>query len=168
MEPEVMAGWIGGLAGLAGAVVGAGGALLGGWLQHRQQQQTAAVERREGYARAAEENVLNHLLQLHRSLHDALRRWDVRGDNSEWRSGQSEHLREIEMTSHLLPGEELRSRLKEVITAIYADGSGHDELTKVAKMVGISQEGIDLLAAQLRGEPLPPRSAAFIAWRDGS
>lgn len=153
---------------LAGAAVGAGGALLGGWLQHRLQQQTSVTERREGYARAAEENVLGHLLQLHRSLHNALSRWDVQGDNPEWRSGQSEHLREIEMTSHLLPDEELRSRIKEVITVIYSDGSEQGELIKMARMVGISQEGIDLLAAQLRGEPLPPQSAAFIAWRDGS
>jgi hypothetical protein len=182
MDATVAAGWIGAGAGLVGALVGAGGALLGGWLQHRQQEQSAKRERQEVYARSAAEATLNHLLQLHRSIAAVLAQWDVGGDNSRWRDARQPHLREFEMSLYLIPNAELRSRLGEVLTLVYdvetdrdSPGGGQpdavarsmEQLDQVALTVAISQEGIDLVAAGLRGESLPARSTAFVAtWND--
>lgn len=177
MDATVAAGWIGGLASLGGAIVGAAGALLGGWLQHRQQEQTAIKERQELYSRSAGEATLNHLLQLHRSISVVLSQWDVGADNSRWTEARQPHLQEFEMSLHLIPSEELRSRLMEVVTLIYDSAAEVDQtdiivraqaqLDQVALTVAISQEGINLVAANLRGEPLPPRSSAFVGtWNE--
>lgn len=125
------------------------------------------------HARTAGEAALSHLLQFHRSIADLLSQWDVRGDNSGWRDAQQPHIREFEMSLHLIPNAELRSRLSEVVTLIYdsqvegdqtdAAGRALEELNQVAVTVAISQEGIELVAAALRGEPLPTRSHAFLA-----
>jgi hypothetical protein len=167
MDATVAAGWIGGGAALVGALVGAGGAVLGGWVQHRQQVATARDDRQEAYARAAGEATLTHLLQLHRSTGDTLQRWDVTAENTGWREDQLHHIREIEMSSYLIPVAELRTRVMEVVALVLFARRDGEQLDQVALMVGISNEGVNLVASYLRGEPLPPRSAAFIrTWNE--
>ncbi|MFI6606867.1 hypothetical protein [Streptomyces sp. NPDC050507] len=170
MEPEVMAGWIGGLAGLGGAVVGAGGALLGGRLQHRQQAETARRERWEGFARAATEATLNELLKMQEEMTD----WSTAFTGAGEQSQELYHMvlkrgRAARHATLLIPeATELRARLQ-AICAVMTDYQASsprpgefEVLSRFAWSYTAAQEGIEVLASFLRHEPLPPPTAPFI------
>ncbi|MGW4437026.1 hypothetical protein ACWELO_14880 [Streptomyces sp. NPDC004596] len=113
MQTETLVGLIG----FGGAVVGAGGALLGGWLQHRQQADTARRERWEGYARKAAETTLTELLTAQEEMTDWAMGFSGREeDANELYRIILERSRSARHSSLLIPeASEMRSRLREVL-----------------------------------------------------
>ncbi|REK88253.1 hypothetical protein DY245_22395 [Streptomyces inhibens] len=164
MEAEVSAGWIG----LIGASVGAAGALLGGWLQHRQQKDTARQERWEGYARAAGEATLTELLAAQEEMTAWWSSFTGLDDEANDLYGIIlERGRTAKHCSLLIPEAiELRARLKTVL-AVMTDykcappGDEPEALIHFKWSYRATQEGIESIATFLRGEPLPPATMNF-------
>jgi hypothetical protein len=162
-----------GLIGFGGAVMGAGGALLGGWLQHRQQADTARRERWEGYGRSAGEATLTELLTAQEEMTDWARRFSGSEDDAEElhtiilkRGSAAKH------SSLLIPeASELRARLKVVLDVMMdyysapAQEGFFQSMARLRWSYMAAQEGIELLAAFLRGEHLPTPTAGFTTQR---
>ncbi|WP_073947638.1 hypothetical protein [Streptomyces kebangsaanensis] len=165
MQAETLAG----LMGLAGAVVGAGGALLGGWLQAR----TARGERIEGYRRDAAQAALNELIQLRHELmvHDRERpmepEYGLSGAFQDFMHAGERRLMAMNASVLLIPDPRLRERLERVyevgnawllVPGLRAGG-------QISWMQAAAREGIEVLGAFLRGDPLPPEYEGFTTMR---
>jgi len=164
MSAEVTAAWIGGLAGLGGAVVGAGSALLGGWLQQRHAAKTALEERREGYSRAAQETTLSELLQLQQSVMDFLAEHEraTEGEIAELVNRVVRHTHAARASGMLLLGTpDLLRRLDEVFRVLAGSSRIPQEPNRrvpslIESYLTGSEEGLAILSAFMRGEELPP------------
>lgn len=164
MEAEVSAGWIG----LIGASVGAAGALLGGWLQHRQQRDTARQERWEEYGRAAGEATLTELLTAQEEMNAWWSSFAGLDDeaNDLYRIISDRALAARHCSLLIPEAIELRARLNTVL-AVMTDykcappGEESQALIHFKWSYRATREGIEALATYLRGEPLPPATMNF-------
>ncbi|SEC34741.1 hypothetical protein [Streptomyces sp. KS_5] len=157
MQAEVSAGLIG----LAGAVIGAGGALLGGWLQQRQQALTAKAERREERRYTAGQAALDMLIRFRHAT--ASRINDDEGVDA-WTEAFVEWLVTFDAALYVVPdGDEMRKRLFGIMGFIgcYED-LGHNHSEASLWIDDLCREAIGVLSAFLREEPLPEPSPFFI------
>ncbi|MGW5691963.1 hypothetical protein ACWEWX_13615 [Streptomyces asiaticus] len=161
MEAEVVAGWNAGLAGLGGAVVGAAGALAGGWLQQRQQEKAAIKERRETYGRDAAKAALTEFMQLDYELSDYI--VGTVTPEEYWLHDALQKIRAAEVAGLQVPsGDGLRERLDSVFdTSRKYYMTGWNPVTQQTWFSSMTREAIELLAAFLRGDALPPVSDIF-------
>ncbi|NUP43259.1 MAG: hypothetical protein HOY76_41140 [Streptomyces sp.] len=154
-----------GLIGLGGAVVGVGGTLLGGWLQHRQQAQTAREERAEARSSEAEsrgrevaDKALSELYALRRH---ALA-WKVgmsAAERNEWLGKAHTMADEAELHTALIPGADtLRVRVGDALSVVRASFfQDADEAEHEADLcVADTGHCIDLLSAYMRGDAALP------------
>ncbi|WP_333772378.1 hypothetical protein [Streptomyces sp. IBSBF 3136] len=172
MSAEVTAAWIGGLAGLGGALVGAGSALLGGWLQQRHAAKTARRERQEGYSRAAQETTLSELLQLQQSVMDFLGEHEraTEGEIIELVNRVVRHTHAARASGMLILGTpDLVRRLDEVFRLLAASSQIHQEPDqRIPRLIEFylsgSEEGLAILSAFMRGEDLPPPMPQYLEY----
>lgn len=153
MEAETLVGLIG----FGGAVVGAGGALLGGWLQQRHQAKTARHERLEARGYAAGEQALAELYQLRQHLVECGVAGNVPQERQPWRFIAVTHLDEAELAVMLMPSAPLvHARVVEVlILAKRFELAGQHRQRQVQWMKHCVVAAIDMLSAHMRGEPIP-------------
>ncbi|MFE9953285.1 hypothetical protein ACFYRJ_38445 [Streptomyces sp. NPDC005531] len=151
-----------GLIGFGGAVVGAGGALLGGWLQQRHQAKTAKEQRRDERRFTAGRTALDMRIRLRRV---AATRSEGNAESEEaWVDELVEWATTFDAALLVVPdGDEMRERVFEVVRHLgfydslgqtYSEANGWIDLT--------CKEAIELLSAFLREEPHPPRSRPFM------
>ncbi|MET9479298.1 hypothetical protein [Streptomyces sp. NPDC006638] len=160
MEAEVMAGLIG----FGGAAVGAGGALLGAWLQQRHQAETAQKQREDARAslveergRTAAEKALAELYGMRR--HAVTWKGGMPAEErNKWSHTGSALVDEAELNAALIPGaDELRARLQDALatihTSIHVDAyeSEHEAYLSTTD----TEHAIALLSAYMRGDALP-------------
>jgi hypothetical protein len=149
-----------GLIGLAGAVIGAGGAILGGWLQQRHQAKTARAERREERRYTAARAALDMLIRIR---HAAANRAEDDASEAVWTAELVEWSTSFDATLYLVPdGEEMRERVFEIVRHLgyyEALGQNHQEANGWIDIT--CGEAIQVLSAFLREDPLPTRSANF-------
>ncbi|NEA51012.1 hypothetical protein [Streptomyces sp. SID10815] len=165
MGSEIWAGMFG----LGGAVVGAGGAVLGGWLQVRATRR----ERVEGYRREAAQAALNELIQLSDDLHaryNSLPADPEYGTSSEFQNFMHSGRRRLvamQKNALLIPDRELRDRLATIyrVGIAWLLSPGLRAGSQILWMLCASDEGIRLLAAFLRGDPLPQEFEGFAVIR---
>ncbi|MEW1686215.1 hypothetical protein [Streptomyces sp. NPDC093594] len=160
MQPEVLAGLIG----FGGAVVGAGGALLGTWLQQRHQAKLDREQRRETRAdlveergRAAAEKALSELYLLRRHISTWKVGMNAEGKNT-WFGTCITHADEADLNAALIPeASELRERFRDAMETarmsmqIDAWESEHEPYLSESD----TEHAIALLSAYMRGDPLP-------------
>ncbi|MFF8430545.1 hypothetical protein ACF07Y_36475 [Streptomyces sp. NPDC016566] len=161
MEAEVSAGWIG----LIGASVGAAGALLGGWLQQRSQARIAKKERHEQRAVAAGDTSLMEMLHLQRQLEVALGSLGQHPPTPlPYRTYIEEHSRAAEVALLRMPdAAALRHRMKDVFAVLqWFEVAGRSPALKIKWALAAVQDGVELLSAFLRDEPLPAHGDAFL------
>lgn len=168
MEAEVSAGWIG----LIGASVGAGGALLGGWLQQRhqakvtrEQQEAARADLLEERGRAAGEKALSELYALRRYLQDCKTR-PVPEERQPWRVKARAFIDEAELAVMLMPNaKEVQTRIEcaaGMIIETLRIGreearqiTDREHITHVYRCLAGTRDAIRALSAFMRGDPLP-------------
>ncbi|MFJ9869829.1 hypothetical protein [Streptomyces sp. NPDC101165] len=168
MEAEVSAGLIG----LVGAVVGAGGALLGGWLQQRhqtkvtrEQQAAARASLLEERGRAAGEKALSELYALRRHLKDCELR-PVAEERQPWRVIARAFIDDAELAVMLMPkAGEVQSRIADaagLITETLVIGrdearamTDREHRTHIHRCLAGTLEAIEALSAFMRGDALP-------------
>ncbi|MFF3377779.1 hypothetical protein ACFYXF_33090 [Streptomyces sp. NPDC002680] len=153
MQAETLAGLIG----FGGAVVGAGGALLGGWLQQRYQADIVVRERQNARGYAAGEKALLELAQLRQHLIACTVMGDVSAEHQPWRLIAIRHLDNAEVAILLIPNASvIRERL---IKALYCarrfELAGQHRPEQVAWIKACSSNAIDMLASRLRGDAIP-------------
>lgn len=158
MSAEVKAAIIG----LVGVVVGAGLTIFGAWLQQRGQEKAAKRERHEIRGASLAETALNELIVVRQALTDGLE-----GDGSSYAalSVARESLSRAEMAALTIPNSEaLRTRLEDVFRLYGAKGwTGAVRATyRISWNLAATDEGVEILAAFLRGERLPEPSASFV------
>ncbi|MCX4608715.1 hypothetical protein [Streptomyces mirabilis] len=158
MQTETLVGLI---SGLGGAVIGAGGALLGGWLQQRHQAKTAKQQRREERRFTAGRTALDMLIRLR---HVAANRAEG-DDESEaaWVDGLVEWTTTFDAALLVVPdGKEMRERVFEVVRHLgFYESLGQTHSEASGWIDATCLEGIELLSAFLREEPLPAQSRPF-------
>jgi hypothetical protein len=163
--------WVG-LIGFGGAVVGAGGALLGGWLQQRhqatvlrEQQEAARAGLLEERGRAAGEKALSELYSLRRHLTDCELR-PVPEERQPWRGIARSFIDDAELAVMLMPNAaEVQSRITDAAGLItetlmirreeareLTDGAHR---THIHRCLAGTLEAIGVLSAFMRGDPLP-------------
>lgn len=161
MQTETLVGLI---SGLGGAAIGAGGALLGGWLQQRHQAKLDREQRREARAglveergRAAAEKALSELYLLRRHISTWKVDLNAEGKNA-WFHSSITHADEAELNAALIPeASELRERFRDAMDAarmsmqIDAWESEHEPYLSESD----TQHAITLLSAYMRGDSLP-------------
>ncbi|WP_431040450.1 hypothetical protein ACQUSR_34045 [Streptomyces sp. P1-3] len=159
MQTETLVGLIG----FGGAVVGAGGALVGAWLQQHHQARTAQAQRVEDRAREAGNNALAELLVLRRLVTENVHA-NLDEEIPRWRSVAQRHTDAAEMALLLMPqAEEVRARvigalhLAERALAFAARAALGLHVEKL-HLYSCSNEAIQVLAAFMRGDPLPKPS----------
>ncbi|MET8114032.1 hypothetical protein [Streptomyces prasinus] len=151
MQTETLVGLI---SGLGGAVIGFAGALGGAWIQQSYGAKAAKQQRMEQRALASGETAINELLQLGQLVEVAAVQ---RLPSEDWMGLAREHVRKAEVAISVIPNSgELRWRMTRLIFVMKTqlgdqDGSG---TTKAYYMRG-SREGVELIAAFLRGDELP-------------
>lgn len=153
MQAEVSAGLIG----LVGAVVGAGGALLGGWLQQRHQAKLAKDERLDERGYTAGETALGELYQLRQHLIESGVAGPVPQDRQPWRFIAVNHLDAAEMAVMLMPNAPaVHDRVVEVLNVAkryeLAGQHRHQQIRWLTACVG---SAIDMLSAHMRADPVP-------------
>lgn len=176
--------WVG-LIGFGGAVVGAGGALVGGWLQQRhqatvlrQQQEAARAGLLEERGRAAGEKALSELYALRRHLKDCELR-PVPGERQPWRGIARTLIDDAELAVMLMPNAaEVQSRVADaagLITQTLMIGRDEARMmtdgehrTHVSLCLGGTLEAIGVLSAFMRGDPLPDRGRLVSGHRERS
>lgn len=170
MQTETLVGLI---SGLGGAVIGAGGALLGGWLQQHHQAKTARRERQHGYSRASQERALDALVQIHQVVFDYTRDHPEDTPLLEHKAKVIDKVMEhahVARTATMLVmnAPELRERLDEVFMVLLgfpAAPMAESEQPSSARntwLLTASQEGMDILSAAMREEPIPQSSEGFV------
>jgi hypothetical protein len=160
VSPEVSAGWIG----LIGASVGAGGALLGVWLQQRYQAKMARDQREEARddlleerGRTAADKALAELYALRRHVLT----WKVgmsAEERNQWVQSGHTYADDTELNAALIPkATELRERLRYALGAIR--GSMFVDAYEAAHEPYMSdfdtEHAIGLLSAYMRGDSMP-------------
>ncbi|MFD5711339.1 hypothetical protein ACFWHW_13230 [Streptomyces pharetrae] len=159
MQTEILVGLIG----FGGAVVGAGGALVGAWLQQHHQSKTAQAQRIEDRARDAGNNALAELLVLRRLVTENVHS-NLDEEMPGWRSVAQRHMDATEMALLLMPqAKEVQARVigalrlaeRALAFAARADLGLHVEKLH---LYNCSNEAIQVLAAFMRGDPLPKPS----------
>ncbi|MFF3934381.1 hypothetical protein [Streptomyces hirsutus] len=168
MQIEILVGLIG----FSGAVVGAGGALLGGWLQQRhqvavaqEQQEAARAGLLEERGRAAGEKALSELYALRRHLKDCELR-PVPEERQPWRGIARGFIDEAELAVMLMPNAaEVQSRITDaagLITETLVIGreearqmTDREHVQHVHRCLVGTLEAIGALSAFMRGDPLP-------------
>jgi hypothetical protein len=157
VDPQISAGWIG----LIGASVGAAGALLGGWFQQRYAAKTAGEQRQEERRYTAGRAALDSLIRLRHSIAN---RTDNLQSEEAWTDALVEHSSVYDATLLLIPdADNLRERMSWIARVL-----GHYEilgqsLDEANSWVGATTlEGIKVLSAFLREEPLPEPSPYFL------
>ncbi|MCX5234427.1 hypothetical protein OG824_04160 [Streptomyces prunicolor] len=168
MDAEVTAGWIG----LVGASVGAAGALLGGWFQQRWQAKTAREERHEGYSRQSGETALDAFVQMQQAIYAYVRDHphEDGGDHKAEVLDKTAGFAHVARSQIMLitRASKLRERLDEVLQVLIgftaaAPAEGQTvERVRNSWILQASQEGMDVLSAFMRDEPIPKRSETFI------
>ncbi|MET9848884.1 hypothetical protein [Streptomyces ossamyceticus] len=159
-----------GLIGLGGAVIGAGGAVLGGWLQARH----ARTERLDGYRRDAAQTALNELVQLRHELmvhdrehpstdHD----YGFTATFQDFMHAGERRFMAMNASILLIPDPQLRQRLEVVyeVGTAWLLAPGLRAGAQMKWMQAAAREGIEILGAFLRGDPIPPESAGFANMR---
>jgi hypothetical protein len=157
MSPEVTAGWIG----LIGVGVGAALTMVGAYIQQRTQAKIARQERHEVQGLESGKQALNSLITFRRMLAEEM----DRSREDPWDEGPL--LVEAELSVALIPNAALRDRMGTVfrtINARWARGAVRTSARQLWKM-NTAAEGIDLLSAYLRGDPLPASSSWFVVAR---
>jgi hypothetical protein len=161
MDATVAAGWIGAGAGLLGALMGAGGAVAGGWLQQKQQAEIAKEEREEARGYTAAQRALTELLAA-REVLAAYTRAPSSAPNP-YRPAR-DAVRRAEAEVLVIPNaRELRHRMRAVIHVYLLDKwpqpSTREQRT--TWRTEVVREAIRLMSYYLRGDPLPGRSDEF-------
>ncbi|MFM9698843.1 hypothetical protein [Streptomyces europaeiscabiei] len=161
MQAEVSAGLIG----LAGAVIGAGGALLGGWLQQRHQAQTAKAERREERRYTAGQVALDMLIRLRQAT--ASRTEDQESEDA-WTDAFIDWTVTFDAALYVVPdGNEMREQVFEIVRLIgYYEALGQTHQESNLWIDALCREAIGALSAFLREEPLPEPSQFFLDQRE--
>lgn len=160
MQPEVLAGLIG----FGGAVVGAGGALLGGWFQQRHQAALTREDRQvaraglvEERGRAAADGALAELHALRR--HVMRREQGVAPDEElEWLRTVEEHVDQAAMASGLIPeADEMRTRVRDALDVVYTSALAERRKARRSSFASRSavEHVIEVLSAYKRGDDLP-------------
>jgi hypothetical protein len=168
VQTETLVGLI---SGLGGAVIGAGGALVGGWLQQRWQAKTARRERLDGYSRHAGETALDALVQIQQVVFTFSRDFGHSGHDqfkAQVVDKVLHHAHVAKTAALLIVGDaELRSRLDEVLRVLI----GYSALPEAEPhaltrsrciwFLEAASEGMDILSAFMRLEPIPSSSERF-------
>ncbi|MFG1806212.1 hypothetical protein [Streptomyces sp. NPDC049040] len=168
MQTETLAGLIG----FGGAVVGAGGALLGGWLQQRhqarvtrEQQAAARAALLEERGRAAGEKALSALYALRRHLNDCASR-PVPEERQPWRVIARAFIDDAELAVMLMPhAAQVQSRIADaagLITETLVIGreearqmTDREHISHIHRCLAGTLEAIQALSAFMRADPLP-------------
>jgi hypothetical protein len=157
-----------GLIGFGGAVVGAGGALLGGWLQQRHQAETARADRIEERGMTAGANALEELRALWRHMAEVGGQPDRIPDAFQpWKKIANAHMAEATLATMLMPqAEVVRQRIREVgdAMAVLADAVRDESAALLCYSIG-ADDALDLLTAYMRGDPLPEPSSLVRDYR---
>ncbi|MFJ3665056.1 hypothetical protein ACIPSE_01230 [Streptomyces sp. NPDC090106] len=162
MQTETLVGLIG----FGGAVVGAGGALLGGWLQQHHQRQLAAEARLAVQAQEAAEMIMSALNEI-----DDLFQWRFLSGRGAagWYADHKEDLfrcrSRMKQGALLIPNEQVRKHLKDVFELMLGWEVGDiDEYEQALRAQLAARDGLEILGSHLRGDPIPiPRFATIQA-----
>ncbi|WP_432131267.1 hypothetical protein [Streptomyces tendae] len=165
VQTETLVGLI---SGLGGAAIGAGGALLGGWLQQRHQVKLDREQREQARAgvleergRTAADKALGELYALRRHISTWKGAFSTEEQNEWFQTGYS--LADVaELNAALIPeADELRERLQDALESardsLHADAwySEHEPYLSASD----TEHTIALLSAYMRGDYLPPMTA---------
>lgn len=147
--------------GLGGASVGAGAALLGGWLQQRSQAKSSREVRHEERHQALGQTALTELLGLQQRLR--VSPGDFDHADQTWIADTVEHLQSARMAMLLVPNApETRRRMEEIFQLASRMSVAGAPLMRRLFVMEMTTEGIEVLAAFMRGDPLPPPSELFV------
>ncbi|MEU6651296.1 hypothetical protein ABZ904_18085 [Streptomyces sp. NPDC046900] len=161
MQAETLAG----LMGLAGAVVGAGGALLGGWLQQQHQAKTAKEQRRDERRYTAGQAALEMLIRFR---HASMRRTEDADSALAFSEALVEFVTTFDAALYVVShGDEMRRRVLGIIglAAAYMEPSRPNSEDK-GWVDTCCKEAVGVLSAFLREEPLPEPSQYFLEQRE--
>lgn len=150
--------WIGAAAGLAGALVGAGGSIATTLVTQRHQKAEARREERARLARETVDAITQELIALRELA------WTYPAEDAperamrHFRLAANKHHQRIEVTLVRVPDRALGERLGDVLMASRMAFQGlegsHTERKQGA--FSVTYEGLSCLGAFLREEPLPP------------
>lgn len=155
MDAAVSAGWIG----LVGTTVGAGGALLGGWMQQRHQVKTAREERRHVLAITAAEAALAELFEMQREVRICIEP-PSEGESTEQIRRIHGWQTKINLLMQRVPDADVRQRVCEAVALSYLFPRGTPHISSSEWQIYamcMSSDAVECLGAYLREEPLPPR-----------
>ncbi|MGW2932942.1 hypothetical protein ACWDA7_13990 [Streptomyces sp. NPDC001156] len=160
MQTETLVGLI---SGLGGAAIGAGGALLGGWLQQRHQVKTAREQKIGDLGRAAGDKLLAELYGLRRLVMDCSYE-EFREEHPQWRKTAVNHVDAVELAVGLIPqAPGVRTRVKEAMDlaesgTLYAMRADLGPRRELLHLFGGCNEAIEIVSAFMRGDPIPAPS----------
>ncbi|MFE9649323.1 hypothetical protein ACFYO0_35470 [Streptomyces sp. NPDC006365] len=156
--------WVG-LIGFGGAVVGAGGALLGGWLQQRHQARIAKAERREERRYTAGQAALDMLIHFRQATANRI---DEEESENAWTEVFVEWSVTFDAALYVVPdADEMRDRVFGIMGFIgYHEALGQTHSEANLWIDALCKEAIAVLSAFLREEPLPEPSQFFLDQRE--
>ncbi|QHA04602.1 hypothetical protein GQF42_16045 [Streptomyces broussonetiae] len=157
MQTETLVGLIG----FGGAVVGAGGALLGGWLQQHYQDKAAKELRRDERRYATGQTALEMLIRFR---HASMKRTEDADSDLAFSEALVEFVTTFDAALYVVPGgDEMRRRVLGTIglAAAYMEPRRPNSEDK-SWIDTCCKEAIGVLSAFLREEPLPEPSQRFL------
>jgi hypothetical protein len=178
MDATVVAGWIGGLAGLGGAVVGAGASMWATRNGQKHAAEEARLRREHEIADAREQRMFElakgaldaTLIELHslQKIVDRYYRVIVLPENQfAWREPVEEHLDRISALLHRIPDDHARRRLQRAVLVAQRNdlaGSGYGAM--IVWLSVAAREAVECASAHLREQELPPPLDTFVAQDD--
>ncbi|MFF7477080.1 hypothetical protein [Streptomyces sp. NPDC008092] len=165
MQTQTLVGPIGVM---CGAAIGAGGALLGGWLQQSRQAKTAKEQRREERRYAAGQAALEMLIRFR---HASMKRTKETESTLAFTEALVEFVTTFDAALYVVSdAEEMRTRVLDTMSfSAYTIELGHTHDEAKSWIDVICKEAIGVLSAFLREEPLPePSQTAFEIYCDAS
>jgi hypothetical protein len=160
VNTDLAVGWIG----LGGAAIGAGAAILGGWLQQRQQAKADREQRREERRYSNGQTALEMLIRFREAN---MRRTEDPESMRDFTEALVEFVMAFDAALYVVSdGGEMRSRVMRIM-GVAADsidlGPAHQESKTWTH--AMFTEAICVLSAFLREEPLPKPSREFLEVR---
>jgi hypothetical protein len=160
MDVDLAVGWIG----LGGAAIGAGAAVLGGWLQQRAQAKADREQRREERRYSNGQAALEMLIRFREAN---MRRTEDPGGMQDFTEALVEFVMAFDAALYVVSdAEEMRRRVLGIMR-VAADcidlTRTHPEAKRWAQTM--CTESIRVLSAFLREEPLPRPSTEFLEHR---